>query len=181
MPVFTDLTELERSTISNRSLKLFTLSGIYNATRSLLADLELDTAEKQVDLAADYWCEVARQIPDWQLAKDRKVSTADLRRDYIHAHTLGLAGLGRAGNALLRTCPDAWKAHLGKLRSLDWSRSNSGIWEGRAMSAGRLSKKTVNVVLTGNLIKRHLGLKLSADEQQLEKEFRRTSNGRRRG
>ncbi len=181
VPVFTELTELERSTISNRSLKLFTLSGIYNATRSLLADIELDTAEKQVDLAADYWCEVARQIPDWQLAKDRKVSTADLRRDYIHAHTLALAGLGRAGNTLLRAFPEAWKAHLRKLRELDWSRSNSAVWEGRAMSAGRLSKKTVNVVLTGNLIKRHLGLKLSADEQQLEREFRRSSNGRRKG
>ena len=27
------------------------------------------------------------------------------------------------------------------------------------------SKKTINVALTGNLIKKHLGLELSADEQ----------------
>jgi DNA sulfur modification protein DndB len=37
VPVFTDLTETQRSTISNRSIKLFTLSGIYHATQSLLA------------------------------------------------------------------------------------------------------------------------------------------------
>ena len=181
VPVFTELTELERSTISNRSLKLFTLSGIYSATRSLLSGMELDTADKRLDVAADYWCEVARQIPDWQLAKERKVSPADLRRDYIHAHTLGLAGLGRAGNTLIRSFPADWKPHLGKLQSLDWSRSNAAVWEGRAMSAGRLSKKTVNVVLTGNFIKKHLGLELSADERQCEKEFRRASNGRRHG
>ena len=34
VPVFTDLTETERSTISNRSIKLFTLSGIYHATQT---------------------------------------------------------------------------------------------------------------------------------------------------
>jgi DNA sulfur modification protein DndB len=181
VPVFSDLTELERSTISNRSLKLFTLSGIYSATRSLLADMQVETADKRVDIAADYWCEVAKQIPDWQLAKERKVSTADLRRDYIHAHTLALAGLGRAGNTLIRTYPQDWQPWLAKLRTLDWSRSNSAVWEGRAMTAGRLSKKTVNVVLTGNVIKRHLGLELTADERQREKEFRRTSDGRRRG
>lgn len=179
VPVFTDLTELERSTISNRSLKLFTLSGIYNATRSLLMDVPLESPDKRLDVAADYWCEVAKYMPDWQLAKERKVSTADLRRDYIHAHTLALAGLGRAGNTLLLAAPDGWKPQLRKLRSFDWSRNNARQWEGRAMSAGRLSKKTVNVVLTGNLIKKFLGLRLSAEEEQLEKEFRKGRNGRR--
>ena len=90
-------------------------------------------------------------------------------------------GWGERGIRCCGPFPMPGKGNCGKLRSLDWSRSNSAVWEGRAMSAGRLSKKTVNVVLTGNLIKKHLGLKLSADEQQLEKEFRRTSNGRRRG
>ena len=37
VPIFTDLTETQRSTISNRSIKFFTLSGIYNATQTLLA------------------------------------------------------------------------------------------------------------------------------------------------
>lgn len=46
------------------------------------------------------------------------------------------------------------------------------------MNAGRLSKRNVNVTLTGNLVKQHLGLPLSPDEQELEREFRRTGNGR---
>ena len=46
------------------------------------------------------------------------------------------------------------------------------------MSAGRLSKKTVNIILTGNAIKKHLGLKLSDDEQQVESDYVRSRNGR---
>jgi hypothetical protein len=46
------------------------------------------------------------------------------------------------------------------------------------MNAGRLSKKTLNVVLTGNAVKKHLGLELSADEEALEAEFLRSRHGR---
>ena len=42
------------------------------------------------------------------------------------------------------------------------------------MNAGRLSKRNVNVTLTGNLVKQHLGLPLSRDEEELEREFRKT-------
>ena len=89
------------------------------------------------------------------------MSAADLRRDFIHAHTLALAALARVGNALLSQHRNDWKGRLKKLESLDWSRANAELWEGRAMNAGRLSKRSVNVMLTGNLIKRHLGLPLT--------------------
>lgn len=180
VPVFHGLTETERSTISNRSIKMFTLSGIYNATQALLIGLELDSVEEKLELAIEFWSEVSRYMADWQLAHERKVSAADLRRDYVHAHTLALAGLARAGNTLLSKHRRGWKGKLKKLSSLDWSRSNSEQWEGRAMNAGRLSKRNVNVTLTGNLIKTHLGLSLTTDEEQLEDEFRRSTNGRRR-
>ncbi|HEV3341244.1 MAG TPA: hypothetical protein VG125_12830 [Pirellulales bacterium] len=39
------------------------------------------------------------------------------------------------------------------------------------MIAGRLSKATTCVVLTGNVIKKHLGLPLDADESQTEERF----------
>lgn len=173
VPVFSGLTEVERSTISNRSIKLFTLSGIHNATNALLMGLELKTREEQADLATEYWTEVARHIPDWGLAKDRKVSAADLRRDFIHSHALALAALARVGNALISKHPTDWKGRLKKLSSLDWSRENADLWEGRAMNAGRLSKQNVNVAMTGNVIKRHLGLPLTADEQAIDSKLRK--------
>jgi hypothetical protein len=36
------------------------------------------------------------------------------------------------------------------------------------MIAGRLSKANINVLLTGNIIKRRLGLMLTRDEQEAE-------------
>ena len=178
VPFFADLTETEKSTISNRSTRLFTLSGIHNATQTLLGGMEIDSLEEKIRLAAEFWTEVGKNITDWELATRRKVSPADLRRDYVHAHTLALASLARAGNDLLTNHRRVWKAKLKKLATLDWSRSNSRLWEGRTMNAGRLSKRNVNVTLTGNLIKQHLGLDLSPDEQELERQFRRSSNGR---
>jgi DNA sulfur modification protein DndB len=168
--IFTGLTEMERSTISNRSIKLFTLSGIHNATHTLLSGIDLPDDDARVRLATEFWDSVGSLISDWTLARDRKVSSAELRQDYVHSHTLALAALARVGNALLATETKGWKGKLKKLSSLDWSRSNRQ-WEGRAMSAGRLSKRNVNVTLTANLIKKHLGLPLTVDEQQLEHEY----------
>jgi DNA sulfur modification protein DndB len=174
--VFNGSTETERSTISNRSMKLFTLSGIHNATRSLIAELDLDTIEHKIQMAVDYWNEVSEHIPEWRLPKERKVSAADLRRDYIHSHALALAALARVGSTLLKIVPGVWKAELEKLNSLDWARTSSQ-WEGRALNAGRLSKRNVNVTLTANLIKTHLGLPLTREEQTLEEDLRRNHDG----
>jgi DNA sulfur modification protein DndB len=177
VPVFTDLTETQRSTISNRSLKLFTLSGIYHATQTLMGGEPRRSLAEKLEQAAAFWNEAAKHIPDWGLAKERKVCVADLRRDYVHAHGLALAALARAGKDLLQKHPRDWKLKLAKLATLSWSRDNAALWEGRAMNAGRLSKKTVNITLTGNAIKKHLGLKLSAEEQEVETDYARSRNG----
>ncbi len=42
------------------------------------------------------------------------------------------------------------------------------------------SPDAYNVTLTGNVIKQHLGLELTQEEHQLEKEYFRSINGRRR-
>lgn len=172
--VFKDLTEKQRSTISNRSLKLFTLSGIYHATQILMADQEGVAQEQRIELAAAFWNEVARHIPDWGLARERKVSAADLRHDYVHCHALALASIARAGRDLLRLHPKDWKQRLERLSTLDWSRGNTALWEGRAMNTGRVSKRTLNITLTANAIKKQLGLKLTDEEQDLERQYTRS-------
>lgn len=171
--VFKDLTENQRSTLSNRSLKLFTLSGIYHATQILMVGQERLSHEQRAEQASLFWNEVARHIPDWGLAKERKVSAAELRRDYVHSHALALAAIARAGRDLIRSHPKDWQRRLERLSTLNWSRSNTDLWEGRAMNSGRLSKRTINVNLTGNAIKKHLGLKLSDEEQELENQYTR--------
>lgn len=169
---FQGMTETTRSKISNRSLKLFTLSGIYHATGALLAPRNKAPLIEKLDLATGFWTEVARNIPDWKLAKDRKISPAELRRTRIHAHAIALAALARVGRTLIESGTTQWRGKLSALKSLDWSRANTRLWEGRAMIAGRLSKSNTSVMLTGNAIKQHLGLVLSADEQEAEDRLR---------
>lgn len=177
--VFNGLTEMERSTISNRSIKLFTLSGIHNATQTLLAGTDFADDEARVNAATEFWTCVASQVKDWGLAKERKVSAADLRQEYIHSHTLALAALARVGNYLISNEPKTWRNRLKKLAELDWSRRNRQ-WEGRAMTAGRLSKRNINVAMTANLIKQHLGLPLSIDEQNIERQHQGVQSDRKK-
>ncbi len=174
---FKGLTETEKTTISNRSIKLFTLSSIYQGTRALLnktKDGRITPAEE--DLALAFWNEVGKHIPEWRMAQERKVSAAELRRDFIHAHGIALHALGLAGRALIAAEPRKWKERLKHLGAIDWARSNSSLWEGRATIGGRVSKAHNNVVLTAAVVKRALGLDLSPEEQRVEHYMQQRGN-----
>ena len=121
-----------------------------------------------MEIAESYWDEMPKHIKEWQLAIDGKVTSAELRQDFIHAHGIALHALGRAGSSLIARYPDAWRNRLSKLDTLDWHRANTTLWEGRALIGGRASKASMNLVLTTNLLKATLGLPLSPSEQQAE-------------
>jgi DNA sulfur modification protein DndB len=174
VPCFKGLTETEKTTISNRSIKLFTLSSIYQGTKALLNRAKHATvSSQQRALAVEFWCEVGKQIPEWNLASQRKVASAELRRDFIHSHGLALHAIGAAGNALIAAEPKRWKERLKGLSKIDWSRSNTALWEGRALIGGRVSKAHNNLVLTTCVLKKSLGLTLLPEEQRVETSLRK--------
>lgn len=165
--VFNGLVEMERSSLSPRSRKLFTLSAIYTATAALLDGLDVEERSNAAEIAIHYWEEVAKHLPEWQQVREGKVSSGEIRQDFIHSHGIALHALGIIGNHLLSNSPD-WKAALKGLKRIDWRRSNSALWEGRAMVGGRLSKASQNVALTAAALKRALRLPLTAEEERLE-------------
>ncbi|MDZ4721619.1 MAG: DNA sulfur modification protein DndB [Roseiflexaceae bacterium] len=168
VPAFKGMTEMERSSIANRSLKLFTLSGIYYATGALLrkrADDEISLQESQI--AIDYWKALCDVIPEWHERVMRSTSSLELRRDYITFHSVTLHALGMVGADLIATYPRNWQEHLTQLRTLDWHRTNR-LWEGRAMVGGQLSKARAQIVRTASAIKQVLELPLSPEEARLE-------------
>jgi len=174
VPWFKGLTAMEKTTISNRSLKLFTLSSIYQGTTGLLNKTKRSrVTQSEESLAQEYWTEVGKHIREWQLAVERKVTAAELRREFIHSHGLALHALGIAGAALVAAEPKKWKERLKALSSLDWSRANSKLWEGRAMIGGRVSKAQTNVILTTSVLKKTLRLPLSPEEQRVEAKLSR--------
>ncbi len=173
VPIFKGLTDFEKTTISNRSIKMFTLSSIYQATKELIGkpSTAKEIAKNDQELAHDYWCEVAKNIPEWRLVIDRRVNSSELRRDYVHAHGVILHALGIAGRALMENYPLEWKQQLEKLNEIDWSRSNVKLWEGRAMIGGRINKSQTNLMLTTNALKTILGVKLTPEEDRIETLF----------
>jgi DNA sulfur modification protein DndB len=172
LPLFKELTELERSTLSPRSRKLFTLSALHSATLALLAHTHEQSVEDRELLALSFWEEASRHFPEWTQVRDRKIPASEVRRDLLHSHGIVLQALGRVGNALVREQPTTWKQTLRRLSKIDWSRGNSKLWEGRALVGGKVSKHSSNVTLVTNLIKHELGLMLSPEEQRVEDAFR---------
>ena len=174
VPVFSGLTETEKTTISNRSIKLFTLSSIYQGTRALLNKPKAGKISPgEEKLAIEFWTTVCSYMPEWKLAHERKVSSAELRRDYIHAHGLALHALGLVGHDLIATAPKNWQGRLRALEKVDWRRANTKLWETRAMIGGRVSKAHNNVILTTVALKQVLKVPLAPEEKKVEDSFQK--------
>lgn len=173
LPIFRDVVEMEKSTLAVRSKRLFTFSAIHTANNALLLDLPLDNVEDATKLASSYWSEVAKNIKEWDLVRRDKLTAREVRQDSIHSHGVVLHALGKVGNQLLRLPTKTWKEHLSRLEKIDWGRTNSRIWEGRALNDGRVSPSSRNVTLTANQIKYFLGLGLTAEERMVEDAFSR--------
>jgi DNA sulfur modification protein DndB len=176
--VFKDIVEMERTTLSARSRRLFTLSAIYTATAALLQDLDLAGSKERAELSRAYWDEVGSHIPEWALVQKGKLAAGEVRGDFIHSHGVVLHALGRVGNAIVQLDRGQWRAKLKGLSGLNWKRTNVGLWEGRAMIGGRVSKSMQNVILTTNAIKQRLKLPLTAEEKRLEDGFKRGDHAR---
>ena len=171
--IFSRMTEMEKSSISNRSTKLFTLSSIKYASKALLNKSNKDSiSEDDKYLAIAFWSEVTLNMPDWINAKNKKILTHELREQYIHSHGVMLQAMGNIGSDLLKDHHSNWKDKLKNLNNIDWSRKNKD-WEGRALTHGRVSKARANVLLTGNYIKQKLGIPLNNIEKQIENEFKK--------
>ena len=95
---------MEKTTISNRSPKMFTLSSIYQATQELLHKRRSDPVTKaDLPIARDFWTTLGETIPEWRQAIKREVSVVILRNQYVHAHGVVLHAFGIAGRSLLAT------------------------------------------------------------------------------
>jgi DNA sulfur modification protein DndB len=166
--VFKGLIETERSSLSPRSRSLFTLSALHFATTELLMESELEDFHQASEKCLKFWELIGEHIPEWSYVRESRMTSGDVRRDFIHSHAIVLQALGRAGRSLFQLPAGAQTERVKRLREVDWLRSNAFTWEGRAMIGGRMAKSGQNVTLTCNEIKRVLGLELTPDEAVAE-------------
>lgn len=162
---FDKLTELERSSLSNRSSKMFTLSAIHQATVALLRQ-RLSEEGQEEELVLEFWAIVGELVRSWGFIGEQSTAS-DLRREYVHVHAVALHALGTVGGELMAKYPRGWQSRLRRLRELDWRRDNP-LWSRRAIRNGRISKAGPSLVLTANVLRDKVGLELGATEKALE-------------
>lgn len=166
--IFKDKVELEKTTISNRSKKAFTLNAISDASMKLLGlGKSKKISSKDKKTIQTFWETVSKNLPEWQLLLNGNVSSHELRKNYVNTHTNLLNSLGIAGRVIIQNYPDEWELKLRNLKKIDWSRK-SPEWEGRIIKHGQMQKQTIAIELAANLILTKCGVSLSDERQKIE-------------
>ena len=124
-------------------------------------------SEEQEKLVIEYWGEVARNIPEWNLMLDKKVRPGELRKNFVHSHSNLLSTLGIVGAVLLKKYPNEWKEKLKGLRELGWSRTDK-MWDGRLVMEGKMLKTKIGMELAANAILNSLGIPLDEERKKIE-------------
>jgi len=169
---FNGLTDLESSSLSKKSNKLFTLSSIKHANRALLKKKRKDKlSEQDIRTAKEFWNQLATVLPFWKLVKEGTIAASSVREDNIFSHGIVIQALATFGSHLLSQYPADWKSYINKLEDVNWSKSNQ-LWNGRSIVLGRMTKTKSANLLTVNALKLHLGLELTLEEQVLEDSFK---------
>jgi len=153
--VFHNKIEIEKTTISNRSTKFFTLNGLELATKNLLGKNK-NIKETEKELAITFWNTVTKNIPEWTLLVEKRVTPAELRKDHVHANTNMLEAIAIAGNKLIQNYPNKWKEKLEGLQGIDWSRSNPE-WDGKIIIRGKMTKTKAGMNSAAQIILKHCG------------------------
>lgn len=174
---FRDIVEMEKSSLSARSRKLFTLSAIHSANIAIINGREFTNVNDASDLCSHYWDEVYKHIPEWRQVQEGKLTSGEVRQSFVHSHAIVLQALGIIGSEITTLPKAQQKKRIKLLGDLNWKRSNSDTWEGRCMLGGRIQKSSSNITLTANLLKQQIGLSLSPEEERLEDAFKRDNNG----
>lgn len=160
-------TDKEKDILGKYSSSLFTLNSFYSANKTIVGRADPNCYESFI---TEYWSLVAKHMCPWNELMRHEVSKVDLREKYIATQNVVIQAFGRVGNCLKDNNGGVEK-YISKIETIDWSRSAS-IWRMRAVGkTGRILTNKLAVVLIANVIKQAMGLPLSSEEKQAEKEI----------
>ena len=161
-PVFKELTDKENVSLGVKSTKLFTLAALYDANVELLKSIgKKSDIIGNAELLADYWNEVAKNMPDWTSVLNQHKLALELRQERISSHSTVLRALGGLGPDLLNH-PE-WKTKLAMLQTIDWSKKNPE-WENVCIVSNSVVSNRQARAATKAFIKAKLGLTLTDSE-----------------
>ena len=162
-------TDKEKDILGKYSSNLFTLSAFYNANKRVIWPAPI--LEETEEFLLQYWSCVCKNILPWKELHRREISKVDLRENYIVAQAVIIQVLGRLGNYFFvnRDCNLA--DSLRNLQTVNWRRDCED-WKLRTIREnGRMINNEEAIVLTCNVLKKHLGIPLNEAERGKETLF----------
>jgi len=153
VPVFERFTDMEKTSATGKSGKLFTLNGLHNAVsimRKGLGDLFCTP-----ELLGQYWEAVACLMPDWQAVRCHQLTASEVRRETLSGHAITLEALAYLGVQLLHDNPERqeWQTRLNQLDldEVDWRKAN-GDWDGLFICGGTIRKNKTTAQAFGSYL-----------------------------
>ena len=163
-------TDKEKDILGKYSSSLFTLNTFYTANKTIVGRTIKKDTEK---FLLDYWNNVVEHMAQWQELQHREITKVDLRESYIATQSIVIQALGRIGNYYV-SHQSEMKDGLQELERINWSRS-AKQWYMRAVGKnGRIITSKKAALLISNVIKKELGIALSAEELNAEEALKKT-------
>ena len=169
IPFFKRYTDKERDILGKNSSSLFTLNMIYKANQKIMHGDKC--SEEDASFLLQYWKLVADNIIEWQEVLNKTLTKKALRENYIVTLAITISALGKLGRFFYDNRDYKMTDYLPELQKVDWLRSNS-MWVGRTIREnGKGLNSEEAISLTCAVIKREIGLPLTKEEKQKEKQI----------
>ena len=169
IPFFKRYTDKERDILGKNSSSLFTLNMIYKANQKIMHNDKCSDVD--ASFLMEYWRLVSDNIIEWQEVLNKTLTKKALRENYIVTLAITINAFGKLGRFFYDNSEYVMSEYLSKLKQIDWLRSND-IWVGRTIREnGKVLNSEEAIALTYAVIKRELGLPLTKDEKQKEKQI----------
>lgn len=160
VPFFNRFLELEKKSLSNRTTKLYTLSSLQQAHEWMVSPTGDRFGDSTLDYVVRFWNALYDIMEDWQRLDGGSLNAHDLRQNTVHSHGVLLQSFGVLGGSLIDAFPETWPEKLRSLSSLDWSRRNATLWEGKVMNDARMNGQRRSVLLGAAILFERVGLPL---------------------
>ena len=142
---------------------------IYKANQKILHSN--NCTEQDETFLKNYWNCVASNILEWQEVLSKTLPKKTLRENYIITFAVTIIALGKLGRYFYDNSDIDMAPYLRELQKVDWLRSNED-WLGRTIREnGKVSNSEEASSLTCSKIKQIIGIELTKEELQKEKQF----------
>lgn len=173
VPFFRGRVEKDAVSLAARSPRVVTLSSLYDANRQLLGSVREDAGEDVESslekVATKYWQVVSECMREWKQVQSDELRPSELRMEYVNGHSVTFWALGAVGKVVRSMYPNEedWATVLGKLRDIDWRRTNPE-WQGICMIGRDILTRRQTREATAAFIEWKLGLTDAPPEPVLE-------------